>query len=164
MYMSRAYLQIFNTLHLCAVAFSRSVMHMKYSEFCKFKIPMMVAALKCKINAESESPYRSGFRGGGNRLHTSLSSTEASEFRHCDMRQHLFHDNVNSYCICFPVSLRRTVSKVSVLATWCIDPSFLTLHLHQQRDSLKLSHKTFASTNTLTTEQNTTKSLYVRYT
>jgi len=145
---------------------------MKYSEFCKFKIPMMVTALKWKINADSgQSPYRSGFRGGKKnptshnswKPTTSLSSTEASEFRHCDMR-HLFHDNVNSYCTCFPVSLRRTVSKVSVLATWCIDLSFLTLHLHQQRDSLKLSYKTFASTNTLTTEQNTTKSLYVRYT
>jgi len=146
-------------------------MHMKYSEFCKFKLPMMVTALKWKISADLDSHHTVRDSGEGrNRLHTAAGSQlprslqpKLLEFRHCDMRQHLFHDNLNSYSICFPVSLRRTVSKVSVLATWCIDPSFLTLHLHQQRDSLKLSYKTFASTNTLTTEQNTTKSLYVRY-
>ena len=75
------------------------------SEFCKFRIPMMVTALKWKINADSDSHHtvRDSGEGGEKKKSTSQSSwkpatshssADASEFRHCDIRQRLFHDNV----------------------------------------------------------------------
>jgi hypothetical protein len=164
------------TLRLCAVASPSSVLmrcpyvySVRIFPVFMLKLKVLVRALKRKINADPCTPYLPVFQKkmtshSSWKPVTSQSSTAASEFWHCDIRQYLFHDDVTVSVLVSPVSLRRAVSRVSVLATWCFDPSFLTLHLHQQRGSLEFSYKHSASTNSLTPEQNATKSLYVRYT